>query len=119
MAMVIEPEVLILHDLASGVLAWCDRPAAPYPSLLLRSFNRLLGYQIQQGLPVTPSVVHLLDQGRSPLGQWLGSAIAALEPGLDEETLLIGNEPTDICLDWAIASPHPTGYRVYISQRVV
>ncbi len=110
--MVIEYEVLILHELASGILAWLHHVSSPssislYPPQLLRSFNRLLGYQIQQQLPVTPSVVHLLDQVRSPLINLLGSTLATLEPGLEEDVLLIGHEPTQTCLDWAISSQNP------------
>ena len=106
--MTLTADELTLHMIATGLIALTQRTAAqealfPYPELLQRGLNRLTVAALRQQVSPPASILELLDWCRRPLESWPLSLPAGLISPADQ--LLIDNEPSSSCDDWACTQP--------------
>jgi hypothetical protein len=99
---------LTLHLVATGVIALTQRvalgePIYPYPEALQRGLDRLTVAALRRQAASPQGIPALLDWCRRPIHTWpLDLPVGLIEP---HDTLLIGNQPSSTCDDWACAHP--------------
>jgi hypothetical protein len=99
---------LTLHLVATGIIALTQRVARgvavyPYPAALQRGLDRLTIAALRHQVAPPQGVPALLNWCRTPIYSWpLDLPAGLIEP---HDTLLIGNQPSSTCDDWACAHP--------------
>lgn len=108
MAYTLTEDELTLHLIATGLITLSQRTAQgqqlyPYPDQLQRGLNRLTLAALRRAKRAPQGVPELIAWCHKPLGEWpLSLPDGTLE---GDETLLIDQQVSSTCDDWACANP--------------
>lgn len=108
MASSLTTDELTLHLIATGIITLTQRAAQaesmyPYPPALQRGLDRLTVAALRQRVAPPQGIPALLDWCRQPIHTWPLDLPSGLVE--DQDTLLINNQPSSMCDDWACAHP--------------
>ena len=104
----LQPDELTLHLSASGVVKLTETvkngnsPTLPYPKELQRGLDRLVLNCLRQKQTPPQGIPDLLSWCQRPLAEW---PLELPEEAGTADKLLDRGMPTEICEEWAIASP--------------